>query len=447
MEPAGRTDKAVVTAAERLRRRRRWSRRRLRRDLTVLGLAGLLLLFLVSALHNRPPKQPYRTPEVAAALERARSRTGPDPGPVVSLSAAPRLALVGPGLGDAKLALELRPLPMPAERPAEAVEAVLAKPPPRPAPPAIAEPASPPPIPVPPAAPRPALQPEPPAPAPEPPPSIEAAVPATPVPPPGLPAPPAPRPAAAAVQPVAVVRPPAPPAAGAPRLAVIIDDLGYDQGAARRAIALPAPVTLAFLPYGFHLAELTAAAAGRGHDVFLHLPIEPLGNEDPGTNALLTGLQPAELARRLAWAFAHVPHAVGVNNHMGSRGTADPALMLAVLSEVRRRGLVFIDSRTTGASVAPAVAQQLGVPIASRDIFLDNVPTAQVVLAQLEAAERVARRHGQAVAIGHPFPATLSVLADWLPAAERRGLRLVTARSLARHAEPCALTVSTQGGC
>jgi polysaccharide deacetylase 2 family uncharacterized protein YibQ len=142
-----------------------------------------------------------------------------------------------------------------------------------------------------------------------------------------------------------------------------------------------------------------------------------------------------------------VPRAVGVNNHMGSRGTADPALMLAVLSEVRRRGLVFVDSRTTGASVAPTIAERLGVPIASRDVFLDNIPTSGVVLAQLEAAERVARRHGSAIAIGHPFPATLSALADWLPAAERRGLRLVTARSLTTRGEPCAVTVSSNGGC
>jgi polysaccharide deacetylase 2 family uncharacterized protein YibQ len=108
---------------------------------------------------------------------------------------------------------------------------------------------------------------------------------------------------------------------------------------------------------------------------------------------------------------------------------------------------VFVDSRTTGASVAPTIAGRLGVPIASRDVFLDNIPTSGVVLAQLEAAERVARRHGSAIAIGHPFPATLAVLADWLPAAERRGLRLVTARSLTTRGEPCAVTVSSNGGC
>ena len=215
--------------------------------------------------------------------------------------------------------------------------------------------------------------------------------------------------------------------------------------AARRAIDLPAPVTLSFLPYGYELDRLTAAAAARGHDVFLHMPLEPMGSADPGPNALLTSLSPAEVARRLAWDFARLPGAVGVNNHMGSRGTADPALMLAVLSEVKRRRLVFVDSLTTPLSVVPAIAGRLGVPLATRDVFLDNEPTTDAVQARLAEAERLARRHGSAIAIGHPFPATLALLADWLPDAERRGVRLVTARSLTRQ-EPCGAVTVAVGG-
>jgi uncharacterized protein len=472
VEATRQAGKAASAAGHRLRQLRRWARRPLARNLLIASVVALALLVFLSSLRHRP-SQPFRTPEVAAALKRARDRTGPDPGPVVSLSAAPRLALVGPGLGDTKLALETRVPPPAPERPAEQAEDVVARPPappvemrPLPQPAAVQKV-----VPPPPPAPLREVVPEAPPPrpaAPDPPPplaatpdlpppavvaalpSVEAALPATPVPLQRLPVPePIPRPVPApSIQPVAaIVRPPAPPAFDAPRLAIIIDDLGYDQGAARRAIALSPAVTLAFLPYGFHLPELTAAAAARGHDVFLHLPMEPTGKENPGANALLTSLQPAEVSRRLAWAFDHVPRAVGVNNHMGSRGTADPALMLAVLSEVRRRGLVFVDSRTTGASVAPTIAERLGVPIASRDVFLDNIPTSSVVLAQREAAERVARRRGSAIAIGHPFPATLAALADWLPAAERRGLRLVTARSLTTQGEPCAVTVSSNGGC
>ena len=134
---------------------------------------------------------------------------------------------------------------------------------------------------------------------------------------------------------------------------------------------------------------------------------------------------------------------------MGSRGTADPGLMLAVLAEVARRGLVFVDSRTTPLSVVPAIAGRLGVPFATRDVFLDDEPTAEAVRARLAEAERLARRHGSAIAIGHPYPATLAVLAGWLPDAERRGVRLATVRSLTRVAgcAPVVVVAAAGGGC
>jgi polysaccharide deacetylase 2 family uncharacterized protein YibQ len=227
----------------------------------------------------------------------------------------------------------------------------------------------------------------------------------------------------------------------------MIDDLGHDVRAARRAVGLPARLTLAFLPYGHALPELTAAAAARGHDVFLHLPMEPEGSDDPGPNAILTALDPAEVARRLAWAFARVPTAVGVNNHMGSRATRDPGLMLATLGEVRRRRLVFVDSRTSPASVAGGVAARLGVPHAVRDVFLDNDPSPEAVRARLADAERVARRNGRALAIGHPYPSTLAALAEWLPEARARGLELVTARELiARGRCPDMVATVAAGG-
>jgi hypothetical protein len=341
-----------------------------------------------------PAEAPYRTPAVRAALERA-GRASPTAA-AVGLAAAPRLALPRPGTGD----------PQPASGPA----APAADPPPGPdeRPTAAAAPA---------------------------PPSAAEATPAR-----------AREQVAAA--PVAVIVRPPPPRAAPPRLAVMVDDLGLDPAAARRAIDLPPGVTLDFLPYGRGLDGLVAAAVARGHDVFLHLPLEPVGDADPGPNALLTGLAPAEVARRLAWAFGRLPGAVGVNNHMGSRGTADPGLMLAVLAEVARRGLVFVDSRTTPLSVAPGIAGRLGLPFATRDVSLDNEPTADAVQARLAETERVARRHGGAIAIGHPYPATLAVLAGWLPDAERRGVRLVTARSLAR-VGGCAgvVAVAAAGGC
>ncbi|MFZ1427710.1 MAG: divergent polysaccharide deacetylase family protein, partial [Geminicoccaceae bacterium] len=232
-------------------------------------------------------------------------------------------------------------------------------------------------------------------------------------------------------------------------LAIVIDDMGPAAGLTRRAISLPVPVTLSFLPYADDLDGLTAAAQRRGHEVFLHLPMEPIGTPNPGPNAILVSLEPDELEHRLDWAFDRVPRATGLNNHMGSRATSDPGTMLKVLQEARRRGLSFVDSRTSPLSVGDALADQLGVPHVARDVFLDNDPSSAAILRQLAEAERDARRRGHALAIGHPYPTTLAVLEAWLPAAEARGLRIVTAGQLIAHnncRQPEALTVSACNG-
>ena len=148
-------------------------------------------------------------------------------------------------------------------------------------------------------------------------------------------------------------------------------------------------MTLAFLPYADGLPAMTAAARARGHEIFVHLPMEPIGSPYPGPNAILVDLDPAELQHRITWAFDRVPLATGVNNHMGSRATSDPETMLTVLREVRRRGLEFVDSRTSPMSVGDGLAAQLGIPHAARDVFLDNNPTADAIQHMLAGAERL----------------------------------------------------------
>lgn len=232
-------------------------------------------------------------------------------------------------------------------------------------------------------------------------------------------------------------------------LAIVVDDMGPAVGLTRRAIRLPAPITLSFLPYADDIDALTAEAQSHGHEIFLHLPMEPIGTPDPGPNAILVGLDPGELQRRLAWAFDRVPRATGMNNHMGSRASSDPATMLKVLQEARRHGLSFVDSRTSPLSVGDALAAQLGLPHAARDVFLDNEPSTNAILRQLAEAERDARRRGYALAIGHPYPTTLAVLDTWLPAAQARGLRIVSAGELIaskRCRQPEAVTVSACAG-
>jgi polysaccharide deacetylase 2 family uncharacterized protein YibQ len=153
--------------------------------------------------------------------------------------------------------------------------------------------------------------------------------------------------------------------------------------------------------------------------------MEPEGRADPGPGALAEGMSAGEVARRTRAAIEAVPGAVGVNNHMGSRLTADESTMRAMLGVVAERGLFFVDSRTTPDSVAERVARELGVPTAARDVFLDAEGDASSIAAELERLLELARRQGAAIAIAHPHPATLELLERELPLLKARGFELV----------------------
>ncbi|MFZ5608885.1 MAG: divergent polysaccharide deacetylase family protein [Pseudomonadota bacterium] len=215
----------------------------------------------------------------------------------------------------------------------------------------------------------------------------------------------------------------APPSNGSgPRIAIVIDDLGNDPGLARQAIALPAPVTLALLPYGRQLPRLAREARAAGHELLVHLPMQPHdAASDPGPNVLETALEAAELDRRIAWNLSRFDGFVGINNHMGSRFTEDEPAMRLLFAALRARGLLFLDSRTTAQSVGAPLAAAMHVAYAERDIFLDNALAAAAVAEQLALTEARARRFGNAIAIGHPHGVTLSQLASWLRALPAKG--------------------------
>lgn len=230
------------------------------------------------------------------------------------------------------------------------------------------------------------------------------------------------------------------PSTGAgPRLAIIVDDLGYDRAAADSLLALPFPLTVSVLPYLPLSADVAEEAWRRGDQVLLHMPMEavPRGGRSEELE-LRVGMNADEVASLLGGMLETVPHAAGVNNHQGSRATADPALMKALMPELRQRGLFFIDSRTTAATVAYQSAESTGVRAASRNVFLDDVPTRDAVLAQLALAARDAVRNGAAIAIGHPHPETIAALAEGIPRLEARGIRLVFASDIARAAPAVA---------
>ncbi len=217
-----------------------------------------------------------------------------------------------------------------------------------------------------------------------------------------------------------------------PLIAIVIDDLGHSPASVQRAVALDRAVTLAFLPYMEGVERNVWLARRAGHEVLVHLPMEPLGDEDPGPQALATALDRDELLRRLYWSLSRFDQFVGINNHMGSKFSADPEAMRLVLDELKRRGLLYLDSATTPASVAPALAAEIGVPFARRDLFLDNDLETGAIGARLAELEQVARRQGQAVAIAHPHRESLEALEAWLPTLAGQGLALVPLSEIVR---------------
>jgi len=216
-------------------------------------------------------------------------------------------------------------------------------------------------------------------------------------------------------------------------VAIVIDDLGLDRARTARTASLPGPLTLSFMSYAGDVGEQAGAARHGGHEIMLHMPMEPEGREDPGPGALFVRLPDADIRARVAASLDRLPMAVGLNNHMGSRFTRDARAMRPVLEEIAARGLLFVDSRTSGTSIAADLAAQMGIASAGRDVFLDNEQDAHYVRRQLAELERTANRRGNAIAIGHPHEATLEALAAWIPTMNSRGLQLVPVSAIIRH--------------
>lgn len=217
-------------------------------------------------------------------------------------------------------------------------------------------------------------------------------------------------------------------------MAIVIDDLGNELGPAERIALWREPVAGAVLPGVRWSAESARALSRGGKEVLLHLPMEPAGYPKvrPGPGVILRGQSDAEIVRVLEEDLDSVPGAVGVNNHMGSAATADPRVMRTVASVLSQRGLFFLDSRTTDATVAERVAEEASVPAAHRRVFLDDVATPAAVRAQLDELLRRARTEGSAIAIGHPYPATLAVLEEELPGLGKVGIRVVRVTELVK---------------
>jgi uncharacterized protein len=206
--------------------------------------------------------------------------------------------------------------------------------------------------------------------------------------------------------------------------------MGLRKANSQQAVNLSGRFTLAFLPYAEGVQQMADDARTRGHEVMLHLPMAGRRTANPGPLAMFPDEAPAELAMRLKRNLDSFTGYTGVNNHMGSRFTEQGEGMNMVLTELKARGLFFIDSRTTARSAGRQVALATGLPFAERDVFLDNEADASHILLQLAQTEALARRHGTAIAIGHPHGATIDALARWQKDLAARGFDLVPASQI-----------------
>lgn len=216
----------------------------------------------------------------------------------------------------------------------------------------------------------------------------------------------------------------------APRIALIIDDLGYNLELGRRALALPGPITVAVLPFTPHTTALAQLATGAGIDVILHEPMQAADETVCAPGTLTVTMSDADLRGQLAYALEQVPQAIGVNNHTGSLLTAQRAPMISLMAELHAQGLFFLDSRTTPDTVARDVAVERGVPSARRDVFLDHVVESHEIAAEFERAISIARQQGHAVLIAHPYQLSLAFLEQVLPTLAARGIVLIKLTTL-----------------
>jgi uncharacterized protein len=229
---------------------------------------------------------------------------------------------------------------------------------------------------------------------------------------------------------------PSPPSPAIPppvaKVAIVIDDFGLDVQAAQRFLSISFPITIAILPNLRHSREIAELAYSQNHEVILHVPMEPRGfpKTNPGLGALLLSMSDDQIRRGVETALDSCPHLSGINNHMGSMFTENAASMRVVLKELNRRGLYFLDSRTSPKSVGFSAARELHVPSMRRDIFLDHTDSEEFIKSQLAQLIKKAKIHGSAIAIGHPHESTWKVLSQAADIFLKEGITVVPAGQL-----------------
>lgn len=216
------------------------------------------------------------------------------------------------------------------------------------------------------------------------------------------------------------------------KVAIIIDDMGYNKEVFYEIEKLNIKLTLSFLPDGAYAKILAAEAKSCGFDVMLHLPMEPISfpKENPGKEAIFVKMKEDEIKKLVEKHLNSVPFIVGVNNHMGSRATENKNIMFIVLNEIKKKNLLFIDSLTTQKSICETVAKEIEFKIFKRDIFLDSEQTFEFTKDALKRLVNLAKRKKKVIAIGHPNKSTISALKEEIPNMLNEGVEFVTISQL-----------------
>ena len=210
-----------------------------------------------------------------------------------------------------------------------------------------------------------------------------------------------------------------------PVIAVVIDDMGIAKKRTADIISLQAPLTASFLTYGADLDNQVKAAKKAGMEIMLHAPMEPYSNMDVAPDVLTTKMSKEDVRLGLEKMLSKFSDIKGINNHMGSKFTENKDKMQVVMEVLKEKDLFFLDSKTTSHSVGKELAQKNGVSYATRHVFIDNKNQVDYILNQLKIAEKIAKRNGYAVAIGHPKSGTYEALKQWLPSLKEKKIKIL----------------------
>ena len=207
-----------------------------------------------------------------------------------------------------------------------------------------------------------------------------------------------------------------------PRIALIVDDIGYDRSVVKKMLSLNLPITLSILPESPFTKSIVAEARKYHVEIMLHQPMEPFEYPriNPGPATLLTSMTPDELVQQLVQNLEAMPFVSGVNNHMGSKMTANASQMRQIFSVLKQRNLFFVDSRTTEKTICRPSADLLQIPFGERDVFIDHLQDKDFIKKQLYELVRIATKHGEAIGIAHPYTKTYQVLKAVLPDLEQK---------------------------